>query len=663
MGAFHIAALIAICAVGVAAYSNSFDAPFVFDDQANIVNNPHLRIDELDIGQLWRGARASPASQRPIANMTFALNYYLGRYEVWGYHLINVGIHLTCGVLGYLLALATLNRVGGRHRCQLRPPAARWASLAAAVIFVSHPIQVHAVTYIVQRMSSLATLFYLAALLLYIHGRTHAKPGPRWTLWAAGAACWLLALGSKQIAATLPIAVFLYEWYFFQDLSGTWLRRNLKFAVPAVLLVGALGYAYLGGRPWQSLLQGYEKRGFTMAQRGLTQFRVLVLYLRLVFWPLPGHFTLTHSVAVSRSLFTPATTLFSLLFLFGLLGLAVGVARRYRIISFCILWFFLHLAIESSVIPLELAYEHRMYLPMFGIALFVAWAIFTMLRNVRWAVATAALLVCLLALVTFARNRVWQTPVTIWADVVAKYGQDARAWNNLGRACAKAKDYGRAIEAFDTAIARMPGFQRAYVTRGRTYSAMGRHERALKDFNTAVGIQPEDLQLDPVYDYAYQKRGVTHHRLGHHTQAIEDLTQAIRLNRSNIRHYIVRAAVYAEMGQFSRAKADYLRAIELDPTSPNPHNNLAWLLATCPAPRFHDGPEALRHARRAVELTRGTRSEVLDTLAAAYARNGKFRNAVQCQRRALQIAHDAQDTGMTQRLQHYRSNKPYRQSD
>ena len=173
-------------------------------------------------------------------------------------------------------------------------------------------------------------------------------------------------------------------------------------------------------------MRGYAQRNFTMGERILTEFRVVMMYFGQVLWPVPSRFSITHDIATSHSLFDPPTTFLSLLVLLGLLLAAVLTARRHRIVSFCILWVFLHLAVESSVVALELAYEHRMYLPLVGIAMLASWGLFTLLRDERWAIGATAALVLLLVVATHQRNIVWQDARTLWSDVAAKYPNDAR---------------------------------------------------------------------------------------------------------------------------------------------------------------------------------------------------------------------------------------------
>jgi tetratricopeptide (TPR) repeat protein len=633
----RVASLLAIAAVVAIAYGNSCEVPFIFDDRPNISENPHLRLTRLEWRQLWDAAFESRAGQRPVANLSFALNYLAGQDRVWGYHVVNICIHLVNGVLVYLLALTTFRRAPAWRGTEIRSSTAHWMSLAAALLFVSHPIQTQAVTYLVQRMTSLATLFYLAALLLYIGGRTADGARRRRAFWIAALACWLLGLGTKQNTATLPILVFLYEWYFFRDMSRLWLRRSIRFALPLIVLMGVAVLTYLGDSPLEKLASGYEHRDFTMGERVLTQFRVVMLYLGLVLWPLPSRFSITHDISASNSLFDPVTTFFSLLVLLGLLLAAVLTARRYRIVSFCIVWVFLHLAIESSVIPLELAYEHRMYLPMLGISMLVSWGSFTALRDARWAIAATAGLVLLLALGTHHRNRVWQDARSVWNDVLAKYPQDARAYNNLGDVLEEAGETASALEAFDTAIRLSPNYQKAYLNRGLLYAAQGKNYRAIEDFSQAIAIEPGELRWWSDYAEAHQSRGAIYTLIGRFDLAVEDLTRAIELGKENSLNYSHRSVAYAGIGRFPLAFRDGLRAIELDPASASAHNNLAWILATGNDATVRDGGEAVRYATRACELTEWKDPGNLDTLAAAHAEAGDFGSAIRVALHAIEL--------------------------
>ena len=219
----HLLAVIVLYILGFAVYLNSFPVPFVFDDYPNIRDNPSIRLKSINFEDLRATVFESHAIRRPIANISFALNYFAGGYDVKGFHLVNIFIHIANGVLVYFVTLILL----GRSRMLTERPSApdrrlRLAALFAAAIFIAHPLQIQAVTYIVQRMTSMATMFYLMSLLLYLLGRQREDRYRKSIYWLAALACWLLALGSKEIAATLPAIIVLIEYFFFRDAHKAW---------------------------------------------------------------------------------------------------------------------------------------------------------------------------------------------------------------------------------------------------------------------------------------------------------------------------------------------------------------------------------------------------------------------------------------------------------
>jgi tetratricopeptide (TPR) repeat protein len=555
--------MLSIAVLCLAAYSNGLSGPFVFDDRQNIRDNQSLHWTSLSWSGVQRAVRESPSSSRPVANVSFALNYYFGRDDVWGYHAVNVGIHLLTALLVYLLALATLGQVPPREDRPLPPSAARWIALSAALIFASHPIQTQAVTYIVQRMTSLCALFYLAALLLYIRGRTAEAPRRRWALWAGGFVCWVLALGSKQIAATLPLTILLYEWYFFQDLSTQWVKKNAESGLLVAALLGLVGWAYLGSEPLDRISAGYATRDFTLDERLLTQPRAVMLYLSLLVFPHPSRLNLAHHLVTSRSLVEPITTLLSMAGICGLLGLAIYLARRHRIASFCLLWFFLHLMIESSVIALEMVFEHRLYLPMFGFSLLVAWLLYALagVRS-RWAIAVAAAICLLLAVGTYQRNRVWQNQLTLWEDAVAKSPLYARPHNNLGNALQALGRTEEAIAHYQEALRIKPDYANAHYNWGLALPRLGRFEEAVMHNQEALRIEP---------DYAAAHNNLAWLRATCPDETIRDgrraLAHAMRavelVGDDNAVVLDSLSAAYAESGDFDEAVRWQERAVQL----------------------------------------------------------------------------------------------------
>jgi tetratricopeptide (TPR) repeat protein len=570
----HAAAIAIVCA---ALYAPVLGAPFVFDDLPNITYNPFIRVSEPSAGALWAAAFES-RSPRPLANLTFALNYAACGYEVSCYRAVNVAIHAVNGLLVYALALVLLAKLG-RDRTR-----ARDAALLAALVFVAHPVQIESVTYVVQRMTSLATLFYLGALLLYLRGRRGDSSGAGW--FAAAALSGVLAFATKQIAATLPLAVLLIEWQFLQGASLAWLRRRVVPIAGMGLALLALGLAYLAAVGFP----GYEGRSFTMGERALTQLRVVAFYISLVLWPLPSRLKLTHGFEISTSLVDPITTLLAGLLLLALAATGLALARRERLVSFAILWFFLQLALESSVLPLELVYEHRLYLPIFGLALLAGDSVLRIGRG--RALSTfpiAAAIVLLLSVATVERNAVWKDPVALWRDVAIATPSDARAQMNLARALRAAGRLGEAERHLEELVRDRPTDAAAHDTLAHVLVWRSQPERALEHFARAAELAPQKPgpRLNRALVLAQLDR----------EEGLALLRQLVRDEPGYARGHFALGRQLESLGQDAEALVHYRGAVAADPDYNAAHIRLSRLL-------FVQGrhAEAARHAREALRI-------------------------------------------------------------
>ena len=564
-----------------ATYANTLRAPYLFDDEINIAQNPHIRLQDLSFKNLLKAGFESPASNRPVANISFGLNYYVGGSDVFGYHLVNIIIHMTTGLLLFFLMKTTLQLSGwtGGDFSALKAadggsePARGWRSLDASVVsfwaaalWLVHPVQTQSVTYIVQRMNSMAALFFVLSLLLYVQGRISQKrrsdslrplsiPPAVW--FGGSLAGGLLALGSKEIAGTLPFVVFLYEWYFFQDLSRSWLKRNLIYAVLILAIFFGVFYAYLGSNPFDKILDTYATRDFTPGQRVLTEFRVVVFYLSLLFWPHPSRLNLEHDFALSYSLFDPLTTVLSLGLIAGLLVLALYLARRQRVLSFCLLWFLGNLVIESSLIGLELIFEHRLYMPSMFLILAAVMLFCRYVRH-RWLQAVLlGMVIMAAALGTHARNEVWQDEVAFYRDCVQKSPHKARAHDALGSALLKR---GRVEEA----IAHYQASLRLDPERVAVHNNLGVALIRLEKYSQAINHFQEALRLEPGHTDAHNNLNKLKENLRIDGE-ITKLNMKLPQNPADPEMYYNLAGLYARRDRLDAAKAHYLKSLEIDP--------------------------------------------------------------------------------------------------
>jgi len=363
---FHPFAGLLIVVLVCAAYANSLTAEWHFDDKPNILNN--YSVHAVTLSDVLKARHMSGSFARCIGFLSFAFNWYFHGRNVVGYHVGNVLIHALAAVLVYCTVYLTLTLPAFR-----RVPARTvgCASLFTALLWALSPLQTEAVTYIVQRLTALGALFFMLSLLLFVKGRRCLQGGRRragLVFLGAAVPAYALAVLSKENTIMLPFLVLLYEHFFIRPIRTL---RDPRLAGAGLVLAG--GFLFLlVVRPETfhvivDLQDRYRRREFTLYERVLTEFRVMVRYLTLIVFPHPARLNLDYNFPVSESLFRPLSTLWSLLFLTALFCAAVFGRRRFPWESFCILWFFINNAVESTVIPLEIIFEHRAYLPSVAI--------------------------------------------------------------------------------------------------------------------------------------------------------------------------------------------------------------------------------------------------------------------------------------------------------
>jgi len=578
---YHLIAVFLISSLCIIIYADTLHCPFVFDDVGNITDNPHIRLISLDLQKLYDSAFKSPAL-RPVANISFAMNYYFGRYAVTGYHLVNIIIHLINGILVYFLALTIFSQVRPLYEQPLdqsNTVPIYLMSLFSALFFVAHPLQTQSVTYIVQRMNSLSAMFFLLSLLLYVCGRLSQIKWARLIMFAVCFVSWILALGSKQIAITLPLIVLLYEWCFFQDLSTSWIRRNFKYLFSLIAVICVFTFIHLGNSPIDNILASYEHRDFTMWERVLTQFRVVIFYISLLFYPHPSRLNLCHHFTTSHSLLNPITTLFSLLTVLGFVGLALCLGKKKRLISFCILWYFINLSVESSFIGLEMIFEHRLYLPMVGPALIASYLVFYLLLKRRsLAVIISASIALSLGAGTCLRNRVWQDRITLWRDVVSK-NPSHRAHHNLGFSLAAQKKFHEAIENYNKALLIKPIHWESY-NYAQCHNNLGISLESLGDSDKALWHYTEALRIYSELPEAHNNLGMLLEKQGKRQKAIDHYFKVIHLDPYYVDAHINLGLALLKQRKINEAFFHLNEAIRIDPQNVAAFNNLGIAFTT-----------------------------------------------------------------------------------
>ena len=492
-------------------YSNSFNASWHLDDRSNIVENRGLHITNLQTGSLMRTFFTDPQSggavtdrlYRPIPCLTFAINWYFGKARVFGYHVVNILVHI---VTAYLLFLTIINILKSPNLKNQYQGKENFIAFLAAVLWAINPIQVQTVTYIVQRMASMAAMFYILSLYLYLKARQSEQPLSRIFLLLGCAAGFLLALGSKENAATLPLAVILIELICFQDLNSQRVRRAFWGGTIAAggLLVVFSALLFLPGNPFE-FIKGYSGRPFTLSERLLTEPRIVFFYLSLIFYPLPERLSIEHDITVSSSLFDPWTTLPAIFFHLVLIGFGLFQIKKRPLLALAILFFYLNHVIESTILPLEIIFEHRNYLPSLFLFLPVAAGIKILLNhyekrnNAFRHVLIGALILIIVGIGagTYIRNMAWLTEKALWEDAMQKAPNSHRPLHNLAWShYTKIGDYDKSIELYEKSLELRTNNDYANPTAmsnlALLYVQKKRYQEAIELWQNALNLRPND---------------------------------------------------------------------------------------------------------------------------------------------------------------------------
>ncbi len=618
--------LILIAVVTFVVYSNTYKVPFVFDGKVQIEKKETLR--DLNNYFSLKGFK----SRRPIVDFSFALNYQLGRLNPVGYHLFNILIHLINGFLVYSLARHAFGRLlffqgekeeppappKSRHKAKKKsrktapfakksktetPPASKISamSLWVALIFVAHPIQTQAVTYVVQRYASMSAMFYLASVLLFIRARNlqlkrketresetehrdETKPDAASKnaslkiacFFAASVVAGAFAFFCKENAATLPGAILLVEYFLFDRSWRGW-KKKLIWLVPLGALLAFLALYVLSsmrGLKLGNLLEDVsmltrETRTVDRWSYLCTQFNVLVEYIRLMFFPVGQN---VDPMYPFKRGFLDGVTPLMLMIIVAVIMVGIWNIKKRAAISFGIFWFLITLSIESSIFPISDAmFEHRLYLPLFGFAfatVFMAYDLFSNKRVWRNLFLGAALIA--LGAGTYLRNNLWQDPLSLWADSVRKNPNNYRAHNNLGAELNDRGELSRAVRQYLEALEIRPDFADANNNLGNALIQQGQFEEAARYIRRA-------LKENPRFTAAHNNMGVALASKGDIDGAIRHFKTALRRRPRYAEAHNSLGNALAQKGQVAQAMKEWSKAAELNPLYAEPHYNMGLI--------------------------------------------------------------------------------------
>jgi tetratricopeptide (TPR) repeat protein len=476
--------------IGLLVYANSFAGPFIFDDTSAIEDNPYIK-NLRPLSEAMSAPSQSAAAGRPIVALTLAINYAVSGYSVWSYHLFNLLIHILAALTLYGIIRRTLlsNRLKTRFANKAIPLA--WAT---AAIWLVHPIQTESVTYIIKRNESLMGLFYLLTLYTAIRAMHSRHPI---IIYALSVACCGLGMATKEVMATAPVMVLLYDrtfcagsvkrtlqlrWLFYAGLAATW---------------GILFTLISTGPRSNTTGFGIEISPINYA---LSQFGVVLHYLRICLWPVGLCIDLNWPFAKTWVDIIPP-----MLVVAPLLAVTLWGLLRNRSWSYPLVWLFGILSPTSSFIPIAfLAFEYRMYLPLAGFVVLFLLAGYVLMGKTasklfssssitghRIGIAVVIVLIIALGFTTIRRNRDFRSAEAIWQTVIDIAPNNPRAHANLGIALKSKNKLDEALDCFYQALRIAPDYVKALNNIGLLMEVRGKPNEAISHYRQALKIKPD----------------------------------------------------------------------------------------------------------------------------------------------------------------------------
>ncbi len=547
---------IILITLGLVLYGQTLFYPFVFDDHIFITGNPFIKRFE-NIHLLWQNFPIT----RLVGFYSFAFNYWLNQLNPFGYHLFNICVHLL--TTGLVWAVAdTLFRITHPGKSNKHLP------FFIALLFLVHPGQTQAVTYISQRFESMAALFYFSTVFFYLQARITAQKPRQFILFALACAFAVIALLTKETAVTLPAMILAVEYLL-------WPKRINKPIILALFsgIFLLLFFKFIGTDPrilaHTHISESHDGDILTPSNYFLTQPRVFLTFLRLLVFP--AYQNLDYDFPMSTGLLSPFSTLAGVMLTIFIIYLIFKLHKTMPLAAFGLAWmlicFSINLAPRRNVI-----FEHKLYLISFGFFLSFITILAELIKSKS---SLNKLLVCIvitLSVICFIRNQVWRNELTLWEDIVQKSPNKSRVNANLGRVYGSLKRYREAIVYLDKAIALEPKDDISIMNRGSMYYELGDTKKALQNFDQALSINPS-------YASVYVNRALIFMAEGGNEQSLNDLNRAVELEPLSTDGYSVRGILYARMKQYKEALNDFESVLRIAPYDQDALNNRAKILS------------------------------------------------------------------------------------
>ncbi len=553
----------------VSIYSNTFHSTWHFDDISNILDRQEIRLTKISYPLIKKTFFLHDKKMyRPVANLSLAINYYFSKENVFGYHLINILIHIIASFylflfIYHILRLPYLKQKYGQNAYPI--------ALLATLLWAINPIQTQAITYIVQRMASMAAMFYIMSMYFYLKARISKRLSSQISYFCGCVLCGFLAFGSKENSAMLPIMILLFELLFIQKFNKKAITRS--FFIFLIFLAFIMIYSFFM-RSSSSLfdltylVQQYSVRDFTLLERLLTESRVIIFYITLLFYPMPNRLCIAHDISLSHGFFHPISTLLSVLLILSAIVIAIGKIKKWPLLSYCILFFFINHLIESTIVPLELIFEHRNYLP--SMLFFVPIAILAIkgMLHFSYKKSMLAILTAFIILVmigyghsTFVRNYTWKTEESLWLDAIDKSPHLSRPHMNLGLHYFNTGRTEKAIQEYHVALTLRESAlieSRLHYNLSSVYVSLNQDEKAVMHLKRAIETTPV------FFLQAYNNLALTLIKQRDYKMAFHYLSKALTVHEKSWELHHNLGLLYLKEQHFERALTAFQRALELN---------------------------------------------------------------------------------------------------
>ena len=579
--------LLVVSFISIFSYWNSLRVPFLYDDKAVIVETRALKQFDswkyLFTPEYFKQFRER--TYRPVSSFSLWLNYRLSHFNALGWHATNLALHIFVSLLVCLISAPLLGRAGG---------------IVAGAIFAAHPVHTEAVTLVSNREELLCGLFFFAAL--YFHQRaihsalrtTHSAP--RTAFSALSFVSFILAMFSKEMAASFPIVIFIYDFIF--NTEKPILKRFWR-AVPFALVCSVVVFLFLVLRwgPMSNVEGEASYPGGSFSAAMYTMAHVFLVYVGLLV--LPIRLCADYVIPFSHSIANPQT-LSGIFLIIAILIFSVSLMRRVPVLSFAFLFLLASLLPVSNLVPFgAIMAERYLYIPSFALCLAVGYLYANARLPVLLKVAAAALVIAALVFGTVSRNEIWQSDRSLWGNTVLCAPRSARAHQNLGNAYFSEGDYRGALKeyrkAYECASPEAPA------EADKLYFNIGLAFRMTREVGKAVGWFRESVKANPDFLSSYYNLSASLIEDGKVREGFSVLDKALEREPKNPRSHYIAGNMLLKYGtdrdSLVQAVYHFKKAIEFAPEWADAYGSLGIAYK-----KLGNNFSALRMLKRAVRL-------------------------------------------------------------